>query len=35
MTTEAYHKLSRVDSSDGRPIGIAWDGWTLLLDYRN
>ena len=35
MATEAYHKLSRVSFSDGRPIAVAWDGWTLLLDYRN
>jgi hypothetical protein len=35
METEAYRKLSRVDFHDGQPIGVAWDGWTLLLDYRN
>jgi hypothetical protein len=35
MTTEAYDKLTRIDFNDGHPIGVAWDGWTLLLDYRN
>jgi hypothetical protein len=35
METEAYRKLSGFDFSDGHPIGIAWNGWTLLLDYMN
>ena len=35
MQTEAYRKLSRVSFHDGQPIGIAWDGWTLVLDYKD
>ena len=34
MTTEANDTLSQVDFSDGHPIGVAWNGWTLLLDYK-
>ena len=35
MPTSAYDKLSLIDFSDGRPLAIAWDGCTLLLDYEN
>jgi hypothetical protein len=35
METEAHRKLRRVDFHDGHPIGVAWNGWTLLLDYEN
>ena len=35
MTTEANDTLSQVDFGDGHPIGVAWNGWTLLLDYKN
>lgn len=35
MSTDAYERLSSIDFSDGHPTAVAWDGWTLLLDYEN
>ena len=35
MATEAYDKLSGIDFNDLHPLGVAWNGWTLLLDYKN
>ena len=35
MDTEAFRKLGGIDFHDGQPIGIAWNGSTLLLDYGN
>ncbi len=33
--TSAKDRLERIDFSDGRPVGLSYDGQTLLLRYEN